>query len=727
MEPTSAAEIAAPCRFQAGLAVNFPFSGASLCWLSLELFYAPPAWQRQDGVPWDQETDMTSSRKKRSLVQWIASIGAGSKVLLWVGSVIVICAGIQGITALFGNELSILQSGKGRALLTLVALVNLLALMSTDHRSISEYGLAMGSDWMKQAIRGALYGGGAYCAIYLAAWMTGCLTLDLDVSPFKLFRKTVEGIVTSWPMAATEQVIFSGYLLFLLRSAMGRTAGICLTAAAFTAAVMSGKSTNYLTPEQFYWLACNLSMASMLFAVLRLETGTIVLPTGILAGVLMTSRVLGGSGLLREQWNSAWLDIFASGGDPRRSPVLAVILCGAFLGAVIRLRLRGEAQPRSGPALSAEFKKFVPFSNLSALAPIDLWIGQLIRARFRVEPIYLARLSWILFVSTINTIITLPERLLAGLVLRHQVPDPLLLVGVHRSGTTHLHNLLALDPQFSVPRNLHVLNPLGMLVMGWIVTPLLGLFMTMRRPMDAVRVHLFSPQEEEFAIASMTRSSPYWGFYFPREIAHHERLIYPEEMTIPERQSWNRAMMLFLRKLTFWRRRMPLLKSPYNTARVAAFRKLFPQTKVIHICRHPHATYRSNQHLAMEGLVSFQLQDQPADGYASRFLEHYRKQERIFQRDVAEMPRSDVAYIRYEDLVQDPIAEIKRLYEQLGLKYTEQFDRRLQGYLDSLSDYRPNKHRKLSPELQTKIDAVMGPYLEAWGYKQPAKSPARAA
>ena len=90
-------------------------------------------------------------------------------------------------------------------------------------------------------------------------------------------------------------------------------------------------------------------------------------------------------------------------------------------------------------------------------------------------------------------------------MLRHRVPDPVLIVGVHRSGTTHLHNLLALDPQFTVPRNVSVLNPFGALVMGWFITPLLGLFMTLRRPMDAMRVHLFSTQEEEFAIAGMTR------------------------------------------------------------------------------------------------------------------------------------------------------------------------------------------------------------------------------
>jgi len=40
-----------------------------------------------------------------------------------------------------------------------------------------------------------------------------------------------------------------------------------------------------------------------------------------------------------------------------------------------------------------------------------------------------------------------------------QVQAPLFVLGHYRSGTTHLHNLLALDPQFAAPTFFQVLNP----------------------------------------------------------------------------------------------------------------------------------------------------------------------------------------------------------------------------------------------------------------------------
>ena len=40
-----------------------------------------------------------------------------------------------------------------------------------------------------------------------------------------------------------------------------------------------------------------------------------------------------------------------------------------------------------------------------------------------------------------------------------RVEAPLFILGHYRSGTTHLHNLLALDPQFAAPTFFQVLNP----------------------------------------------------------------------------------------------------------------------------------------------------------------------------------------------------------------------------------------------------------------------------
>jgi len=382
------------------------------------------------------------------------------------------------------------------------------------------------------------------------------------------------------------------------------------------------------------------------------------------------------------------------------------------------LRARGEPEvPQDQPLLTTSFKRVFPFSNLMALAPLDVWLSCLVDARFQVGAKYIPRLLWILFVSGVNTLVTLPERCILPLVLRRKVPDPVFIVGVHRSGTTHLHNLLALDSRFCTPRNFHTMNPFGAFFSGWLIMPILGIFMTMKRPMDAVTISMLSPQEEEFALAGMCRLSPYWGFSFPRSISEYNRFIFPRKLSARERAIWTRCFVHFLRKITFWSRRRPLLKSPYNTGRVAFLREIFPRAKFIHIYRHPYNVFQSNQHLVREGLVTFQLQDPDPNKSAERqFLDIYRELMQTFYGDVEQLSPGDVAEIKFEDLERDPIQELRRVYRELGMDFSDPLHRRLQRYLKNVAGYKKNRFALLSIHERQLIDARLGEFMRNWGY-----------
>ncbi|MFH1574118.1 MAG: sulfotransferase, partial [Acidobacteriota bacterium] len=380
---------------------------------------------------------------------------------------------------------------------------------------------------------------------------------------------------------------------------------------------------------------------------------------------------------------------------------------------------QGDGIGAKGPkTLSASFKRVYPFSHVSILAPLDVWVGRLAAARLRVPWKYAARLVVVLVFSAVNTVLSLPERLLLPLLLRRRrVPDPVFILGVHRSGTTHLHNLLALDERFCTPRAYHTLNPVGFLFSGWLITPILGAFMPWKRPMDSVRFHLFAPQEEEFAISGVSRLSPYWLMSFPRQVAHYERYAFPEGFSPGESAEWKRRYVLFLRKLTFWRRKRPLLKNPYNTGRVEMLREIFPRAKFIHISRHPYDVYRSNMHLAREGHVVHQLQEpDPHDSYQTRFLENYYKMEQAFYRHTAGLPADQVAEVRFEDVERDPVGEVRRIYAELGLQVTPRFEERLRRYLARIAGYRKNSFRQLPEADRHEIDARMASFMARWGY-----------
>jgi hypothetical protein len=194
---------------------------------------------------------------------------------------------------------------------------------------------------------------------------------------------------------------------------------------------------------------------------------------------------------------------------------------------------------------------------------------------------------------------------------------------------------------------------------------------------------------------------------------------------VGSRRHWQQSLLLFLRKLTLWNRRTPLLKSPYHTARVGALRELFPRAKFIHICRHPHDTYRSNVKLARDGWIVFQLQDPcPVDNFETRFLDKYKRIEQAFYRDAVQLPETDLCEVRFEDLERDPVGQVRRIYHQLGLPYELDYHRRLEEYLASIQGYQKNRLDDLDEHRRRQIDAVMAPYLLRWSYVLPQQEKA---
>ena len=653
----------------------------------------------------------------------IAQLSPWSKIGLCALAVATVASIVQGIAWLLGLDFDIL-SGGGSGILLAISLACLLLLMGADRRPASDFGLFVGPRWKKLWFGGMLVGVASLTVYLGVAMLFGVYRFDTShVTPYRCL-KAVLAAMTSCPLAIVEQIIFSGYLLGILRVRYSRVTAVTVPALMFGLLVQLQISQGlFATPAQL--LVVGIFCAATLLGILRLACGSILLPAGMLAGWLMVNRVIGKTHLLVWQPMEPWANWFAPYADPRRGPAMWLMLSVGILAAAIFLWRRGEALvPNLAPAIDANFKRLFPLSNANMLTPIDIWIPQLVRARFRIGIQYLPRLLAALVLSTANTILTLPERLIAPLLLRRRtLADPVFLVGTHRSGTTHLHKLLSLDKQFDTPRTYQANNPHGCLLSGWLVTPLLGAFSPWRRPMDGVRFNILSPQEDEFGVSGMSGQSPLWGMNFPKSQDIYDRYIFTDRLTAEEQDRWKRTYIAFLKRVFFWSSKRPLLKNPYNTARVGVLNEMFPKARFVHICRHPHAVYQSNRHMAKEGHVVTQLQDPNLDdSYATRFPANYRAMEDAFQRDSGQLASDRVACLRFEDLERDPVGVIREVYQKIGLEFTATYQQALEKYLVGISDYRKNRHRELSNEDRATIDAAMGDYLYKWQYAEAGDS-----
>jgi len=650
-----------------------------------------------------------------------------AKLGLWGVSIFCLAMAAQGISWLCGNSGSLLDSSSGRSIVLGVALLTLMYVMAWDRRPMSDYGVVASGRWGRQVGAGILVGLLFYSAYYLLGAALGVYGFRSSGIRASNIVAAVFAAVQALPVAMIQQMVIGGYLPSTLRDRHGRFVSVLLPALIF--GIFGGMAAGPIfSSAEGRNLTIGMCLIATLLCLFRLVLGSLTFPVGLLAGAIVARRVAKKLDLLAYDPSSPWANWISPVNDPRQGVVMWALLATAIGLVSLVLWRRGEAVlPRHQPALDASFKRVLPFSNLLALAPLDLWLLKLREARWQVGLKYVPRLIVTLCISTVNTLLALPERWLAPKLLKHAVPDPVFIVGVHRSGTTHLHNLLSLDPQFCAPSTYQVFNPHGFLS-GIVTTLLLAPLLTWRRPMDAVRVNVFSPQEEEFALAAMTPHCPYWFGCFPRLFASHERFIYPERMEPAELSAWRLHFVHFLRKLTFWSRKRPLLKSPYNTARVAELQSMFPQARFVHIARHPHAVYRSNMHLAEHGWAVFQLQDaEEQDSYAARFLRNYRDQEEAYYRDAAKLPPGQVVEVHFEDIEQDPLAVVKQIYSALGIDFSLEFSQRLRDYLGSISNYQKNQFQPLSPADQGRVNTTMEPLMQRWGYSPDSRDEQRRA
>jgi hypothetical protein len=665
---------------------------------------------------------MTWAIHRAELIRRFPSRSPLAKIGLWLVGVAGLALALQAIASLAGSDFSLL-AGDGRGWMAAFLFGMLVVIVTRDHRPAADYGLAVGERWQRQLFRGVLIGGVFCLAYFLCAAWAGAVTINFQhVTVLRTLYAAVTKI-SAIPISVIELALFSGYLVSILRDRYPRVLAIVVASGLFGLTCALQCRTGIASPA-----AWKIGIGSFLTAVLvtsvRLRMGSLALPTGMLAGLAIARHVFHKTQLFRIGGDLEAVGWWIPANDFRQAPAMWIALGGLSAAALAVLHLRGERRPAATDApIDRSLMQFLPFTNLMMFAPLDLWLPQLWDARFRIGAKQIPRTIAILVGSALNTILSLPERILAPLLIRHKVRDPLFIVGVHRSGTTHLHNMLALDPRFCTTLTSHIFNPAGFLTTSWLTTPLLAPLMNTRRPMDGVLFHMFAPQEEEFAIAGLCKQSPYWGYSLPQRIARHDRYIFFDDVPAAERSHWMRTFDYFLKKLTFWSRKTPLLKSPYNTARVGLFRELYPRAKFVHIVRHPYAVYPSNMKMADQGLAIFELQEpDPADCYKTRFLDHYAKQEESFYREAAKLPESDVVEVKYEDLVRDPLGEIRRIYATLQLEFSPAFQQKLEQYLAGVSEYQKNKFSPLPEDVQRQIDAKLGPLMERWGYREVKQS-----
>ena len=329
-----------------------------------------------------------------------------------------------------------------------------------------------------------------------------------------------------------------------------------------------------------------------------------------------------------------------------------------------------------------------------------------------------------LAVAPVRSFLARLQSVLTAGVRIHEAP--VIILGYWRSGTTLLHELLSTDPDFCFPTTHDCMNPHSFVL----AQPFTGLRTgAIRRPQDEMPLTWASPQEDEFALFALGARSPYEGLLVPGRYQEAQALGDVERLSPGAKRKWKRIFVSFLRNVTAKGGGRPvILKSPAHGYRVGVIRRLFPQARFILITRNPYEVLESMTGTCRAFMETFGAAPPLADDALREIIlaERMRFEEKLHE-EIAGLPASQFASIRYEDLIADAPGCIESIYRQLQLGEPERARARAAAEMEARKHYRAKAG--LPDQIWSqRIQEAWQMLFRRYGYSTelPAVSPGRA-
>jgi len=353
------------------------------------------------------------------------------------------------------------------------------------------------------------------------------------------------------------------------------------------------------------------------------------------------------------------------------------------------------------------------------------WVCVLARHGFRVSPSRIPRALGITAASLGSELLAALQEVFWGRGVRAAriEHDPIVILGHWRSGTTLLHELLARDPRLVAPSTIQCAAPSHLVLSEQFAIERLGFLLPDHRPMDAMRLGFARPQEDELALCNLGLPSPWWAVAFPNDPPPDPDYETLESLPAAARGRWIAFWTGFLRAVQFEHPGRLVLKNPLHTYRVPLIREVFPMADFIHIVRDPHELVPSCLHFWRRIAEDHGVQRPQIAALEDRVFASILRMQRRLTATWETITPAHRYQARYEDLVEDPIAVLRGIYDHFRWPGREEAEPRWREHLEGERGYRRND-LPLDDRLRRRIATELGEVLAENGYPARGSSPA---
>lgn len=346
------------------------------------------------------------------------------------------------------------------------------------------------------------------------------------------------------------------------------------------------------------------------------------------------------------------------------------------------------------------------------------WLIILWESRFAVGLSSLHSFVFITISATVRQLLSWIERLVYRRQLAHTKIRlaPVFVIGHWRSGTTLLHELLAMDDQFSYADTYQCFSPNTFLFPGPILRGIVGIFLPDTRPMDSMPMGTSKPQEDEFALCILGAPSPYRGIMFPRLLRKYARYLRISNLPDKQQAHWKSTLMHFLIKLTMRSGKRIVLKSPSHSFRIKLLQSMFPDARFVYIKRNPYTVYKSTLHLWMTLLNQQGLQTVDPDIVEEHVKQTYIDLLDAVEQDREQIPADQFCEVSYEELIASPGKTMEKIYTAVKLDGFESVRDKFQLFEEQNRGYKTNRFT-LEKEEIAELNRIWGSYITRQGYE----------
>jgi hypothetical protein len=282
-----------------------------------------------------------------------------------------------------------------------------------------------------------------------------------------------------------------------------------------------------------------------------------------------------------------------------------------------------------------------------------------------------------------------------------EIERPIVIAGLPRSGTTHLLNLVSIDPRVRSLPYWEVLCPVPVREedpeLGGVDRRLERAEELWQRDLklnpNARAYHAKDPhhisedgelQLQDFAsyVWEWQHRAPKWRDYY---YAHDQTPHYEYEKTMLKVLEWRSGV-----------KKRWVVKSPQHFEQLRPIMNVFPDALVVFTHRDPIASLQS---IATMKTYQARTRDKVVD--ADWLLEYWtdRVQHLLeaYVRDVELVPEQQRFDVPFEEFMQDDVAMVARIYEAAGLPVTAETRATLRGYM---ADHQRGKHGVIANDLR---------------------------